>query len=91
MRNGITIGHTMARAKKIAISINKEILDELDRLVDKEIFPNRSQAIESAVRDKVIQISKSRLAAECSKLNPQEEQEMADEFLSEDLSQWPKY
>jgi len=88
---GITIGHTMAKAKKIAISINKDVLQELDQLVEKDMFPNRSQAIESMVKDKIVQLSKSRLALECAKLNKKEEQEMADEFLSEELSQWPKY
>ena len=38
----------MARAK-VAISLDESTLDRLDKLVRKQVFPNRSQAIKEAV------------------------------------------
>ncbi len=76
---------------KIAISLNKEILERLDRLVKKRMFPNRSWAIEKAIEEKLKRLEKSRLARECSKLDPNFEKSMAEEGLSEDLTEWPEY
>ena len=42
----------MSRAK-VAISLDKATLERLDRLVEEEVFPNRSQAIEEAVSEKL--------------------------------------
>ncbi len=76
---------------KIAISLNKDILERLDRLVKKQMFPNRSWAIEKAIEEKLKRLEKNRLARECSKLDPEFEKAMAEEGLSEDLSEWPEY
>ena len=38
---------------KIAITIERDILSELDRLVRRHVFPNRSRAIQEAVGEKV--------------------------------------
>jgi metal-responsive CopG/Arc/MetJ family transcriptional regulator len=80
----------MSRAK-IAISIEQETLEKLDRLVAKEVFPNRSQAIESAVTEKLQRLERSRLARECAKLDPKAEKALAEEGLSIGLAQWPEY
>lgn len=80
----------MGRAK-IAISLDKVTLQRLDRLVDKEVFPNRSQAIESAVAEKLQRLDRSRLARECAKLDPGFEKALADEGLSSDVTEWPVY
>ena len=76
---------------KVAISIEKTTLDQLDRLVHDNVFPSRSRAIQEAVEEKLSRLKRTRLAEECSKLDPQAEQEMAEETLSEELSQWPGY
>jgi len=55
------------------------------------VFPNRSQAIEEAVAEKLARIEKSRLAQECAKLDPAFEKALAEEGLSEDLAEWPEY
>ena len=47
----------MARAK-VAISLDESTLDRLDKLVRKQVFPNRSQAIEEAVAEKLSRIEK---------------------------------
>ena len=80
----------MGRAK-IAITLDPAVLDELDRLVDGRSFPNRSQAIQQAVEEKIARLSRGRLARECAKLDPAFEKGMAEEGLSEELGQWPEY
>ena len=76
---------------KVAISIEKNILNQLDRLVSSHVFPNRSKAIQEAVMEKLSRINRSRLARECSKLNPNFEQAIAEEGLSTEVKQWPEY
>jgi len=80
----------MARTK-VAISLDESTLDRLDKLVRKQVFPNRSQAIEEAVAEKLARIEKSRLAQECAKLDPAFEKALAEEGLSEELKAWPEY
>jgi len=76
---------------KIAITLDHNILERLDRLVKEHVFENRSRAIQEAVQDKLERIEQSRLAKECAKLNPDFEKAMAEEGLSEELSKWPEY
>ncbi len=76
---------------KIAITLDEELIKELDRLVSDQVFQNRSRAIQQAVNEKLRHLKRSRLAKECSKLNPSFEKAMAEEGLSEDLSEWPEY
>jgi metal-responsive CopG/Arc/MetJ family transcriptional regulator len=58
----------MARSK-VAISLDESTLNRLERLVQKRLFPNRSQAIEEAVAEKLARLEKSRLAQERAKLD----------------------
>ena len=76
---------------KIAISIDQEYIDELDRLIDANIFQSRSQAIQQAIYEKLSRIRRTRLSEECAKLDPVFEKEMAEEGISEDIAQWPEY
>jgi metal-responsive CopG/Arc/MetJ family transcriptional regulator len=80
----------MARAK-VAISLDESTLDRLDKLVRKQVFPNRSQSIEEAVAEKLSRIEKSRLAQECATLDPAFEKALAEKGLSEELKEWPEY
>jgi metal-responsive CopG/Arc/MetJ family transcriptional regulator len=80
----------MARAK-VAISLDEETLNRLDRLVKEAVFPNRSRAIQQAVEEKIERIERSRLARECAKLDPSYEKALAEEGLSDELSEWPEY
>jgi len=79
------------RSAKVAISIQKSTLDELDQLVKANIFPSRSRAIQEAVEDKLANLRKTRLAVECGKLDPNDEQALAEEAVSEDMNLWPEY
>ena len=80
----------MARAK-VAISLDESTLVRLDKLVRKQVFSNRSQAIKEMVTEKLSSIKKSRLAQECAKLDPAFEKALAEEGLSEELKAWPEY
>ena len=80
----------MAKSK-IAITIDDEIVGRIDTLVRQRTYPNRSQAIEDAVRDKLTRLERSRLATEVSKLDPAFERSLAEEGLSQDQREWPEY
>lgn len=43
---------------KIAISLDALLLERLDRLVKEEVFPNRSQAIQAAIEEKLARVEK---------------------------------
>jgi len=76
---------------KVAISLDESTLNRLDKLVKKQVFPSRSQAVQEAVEEKLARLERSRLAQECAKLDPAFEKALAEEGLSEDLSEWPEY
>jgi Arc/MetJ-type ribon-helix-helix transcriptional regulator len=76
---------------KIAVTVDEQLLQRLDRLVRERRFPNRSRAVQEALRDKLDNLERSRLARECAKVDPKEEQRFAEEGLSADFEQWPEY
>lgn len=78
-------------SKKIAISLEQNILAELDQMVQNKIFPNRSKAIKEAVVEKINRVNRSRLAKECAKLDIKFEQSLAEEGMSMEREEWPKY
>jgi metal-responsive CopG/Arc/MetJ family transcriptional regulator len=78
-------------ASKIAITIDDTLLRQLDGMVKIGVFPNRSRAIQEAVAEKLGRIEKTRLAQECAKLDPDDEQRMADEGFSMEMEEWPAY
>ena len=76
---------------KIGITIEQDILTEVDRLVRRHVFPNRSRAIQEAVGEKVKRLAMNRLARECAKLDPKAEQALAEEGMSGEVGSWPEY
>lgn len=76
---------------KIAITIDAKLLERLDRAVREQGFPNRSRAVQDAVRDKLDRLDHRRLARECAKLDCNAEQQLAEEGLAEDFRAWPAY
>jgi metal-responsive CopG/Arc/MetJ family transcriptional regulator len=80
----------MAKSK-IAITLEETTLGRLDELVRRAVFPNRSQAIEEAVEEKLSRIERTRLARECANLDPAFERALAEEGMTEDSAQWPEY
>jgi len=81
----------MATTTKIAISIDKRVLNRIDRLVENRTFVNRSRAIQTAIEEKISKLDKSRLALESAKLNKTEEQQFSEESSKTDLTEWPEY
>lgn len=80
----------MAKAK-VAITLEEESIEQLDRLVSGHIFQNRSQSIQEAVVEKLRRIKHGRLAKESAKLDATFEKAMAEEGLSRDISEWSGY
>jgi metal-responsive CopG/Arc/MetJ family transcriptional regulator len=76
---------------KIAITLDDKTLDRLDHLVKDRVFPNRSRAIQEAVQEKLERLERGRLARECAKLDPDFEKGLAEQGMSEELTQWPEY
>jgi Arc/MetJ-type ribon-helix-helix transcriptional regulator len=76
---------------KIAISLQRDVLARLDRLVAAGRFPSRSRAIQLAVEAQIERVERRRLARECAKLDPKSEQALAEEGASYDLEGWPEY
>lgn len=76
---------------KIAISMEHGLLGQIDKLVESRVYPSRSAAIQDAVRDRLARVQRTRLAAECAKLDPVSEQNLAEEGIDMELSEWPEY
>jgi Arc/MetJ-type ribon-helix-helix transcriptional regulator len=76
---------------KVAVTLERRLLDELDALVEADEYPNRSQAIEAALADALDRRAQTRLAAECAKLDPDEERALAEEGMGVEASAWPEY
>ena len=76
---------------KVAITLDAELLDRVDELVARREFRNRSQAIETALAEKLMRARRTRLARECAKLNPADEKALAEEGLDGSSDAWPEY
>ncbi|HEV8253532.1 MAG TPA: ribbon-helix-helix domain-containing protein [Vicinamibacteria bacterium] len=76
---------------KLAVTLDSALVRELDQLVSKRRFANRSQAVEVAVAEKLQRLAKARLARECAKLDPAEERALAEEGLAGSRETWPEY
>lgn len=82
--------HTMPKTK-VALTIDAELLDRVDDLVARRRFRNRSQAVETALAEKLARLARTRLAEESAKLDPAEERRLADEGLAATGETWPEY
>jgi Arc/MetJ-type ribon-helix-helix transcriptional regulator len=76
---------------KVAVSLDEQALTKVDQLVREGKFPSRSRLIQDALAEKLERMQKTRLAAECAKLDPSFERAMAEEGLSEEAGSWPEY
>lgn len=91
---GMIYYHTRGKimtTSKIAITIDQNTLNRLDRLVKSRFFPNRSRAIQEAVAEKLERLEKTRLARESAKLNPKFEQKLSEEGFDTEIVEWPEY
>ena len=88
--NNHTDGAAMPTTK-IAITLDSKTLRQLDAMVERNIFPNRSRAIQAAVEEKLDRITGNRLAIECARLEPGEEQGLAEEGVEALEESWPRF
>lgn len=78
-------------ARKIAITADEKIVEQLDRLVREGKYSSRSNAIQEALKDRLGDYRRKRLLVEVSKLDPKEERELADEFLNLENEECEEY
>jgi Arc/MetJ-type ribon-helix-helix transcriptional regulator len=78
-------------AAKIAISIDPDLLEKVDSLVNRKLFRSRSEVFQNAVSEQIERLDEDAFARECAKLDPSEEQAFADLGMTNDLSEWPEY
>jgi metal-responsive CopG/Arc/MetJ family transcriptional regulator len=72
---------------KIAITLERELLNRLDELVAEQKFASRSRAVQNALREKLARINRKRFARECRKLDQKFEQKMAEQdFATGEIS-----
>jgi metal-responsive CopG/Arc/MetJ family transcriptional regulator len=76
---------------KVAVTLDVELVDRLNALVRQARFPNRSQAIEMALEEKLERLSRGRLARECARLDRRQERRLAEEGMGQELAAWPEY
>jgi Arc/MetJ-type ribon-helix-helix transcriptional regulator len=88
--DGMMLRHTMAKTK-VALTIDTSLMEQVDALVARQQFRNRSQAVEAALADKLRRLARTRLARECARLDPVEEKRLADDGLAGALDAWPEY
>ena len=88
---GMMYCHTIMPKTKVALTLDADLLDQVDELVARQKFRNRSQAVEAALADKLRRLARTRLARETAKLNPAHEKRLADEGLDDTLDAWPEY
>lgn len=70
----------MAKAK-IAIILEEDLVKEIDRWVSEGQYPSRSKAVQETLKEKITNWRRKRLIEEVSKLNPKEDQAMAEEAI----------
>jgi Arc/MetJ-type ribon-helix-helix transcriptional regulator len=75
--------------QKIAVTLDQKTVRDLDRWVREGKYPNRSRALQTAVNLLSEREKRTRLARELSKLDPQEERQLAEQGLGD--SSWPEY
>ena len=71
------------------MTVDTDLIETLDEMISHQQFPNRSQAIEAALAEKLERLGRGRLSRECTKLDQREEKRLADEGLGAD--EWPAY
>jgi Arc/MetJ-type ribon-helix-helix transcriptional regulator len=84
------ISQTAMPKTKVTLTLDSALVDRIDDLVARGRFRNRSQAIETALAEKLARPARTRLAEECAKLDSAEERRLADEAFGADVA-WPEY
>ena len=75
---------------KVAVTLQKDTLQELDRWVKEGQYPNRSRAIQTAIVEMAARRRRRRLIEELAKVDPKQERALADSIYSGETP-WPEY
>jgi metal-responsive CopG/Arc/MetJ family transcriptional regulator len=76
-------------AASVMIELEPSLLAKLDGFVEGHLFRSRSDAVATAVREKIARLeSHTQFLAECQKLDPAEEQAFAEEWLDGERTAW---
>lgn len=81
--------HTPSMVQKIAVTLDRRTVADLDRWVEEGRYPNRSRALQSAVDLLSERGKRTRLARELAKIDPNEETQLAEQGLGDRA--WPEY
>lgn len=79
------------KTAKVAVSLEKKTVAEVDRLVKRGCYPSRSSFVQHALEEKLRKLGRSRLASECLKLDADFEQRLAEEGIVAEAREWPEY
>ena len=74
--------------KRIVVTIELATLREVDKLVRAGRYPNRSKAVQVALRDQIARVRRIRLAQELSKMDPTEAKAIADVVFRAEPRTW---
>ena len=77
--------------RRVAVTLDAKLVHRVDELVFQQQFDSRSQAVEAALAETLRQLDRTRLARECAKLDPTEEQQLAEEGIAATGEMWPEY
>jgi Arc/MetJ-type ribon-helix-helix transcriptional regulator len=76
---------------KVAVTIDRQLLGEVDRWVAEGEYPSRSGAVQAGLMQlRAERTKRRRLLREMAKLDPVEERALADERLQAEAP-WPAY
>jgi metal-responsive CopG/Arc/MetJ family transcriptional regulator len=64
---------------KVTLTLETDLLAEVDSLVRKSRFVNRSQAVEAVIAEQLARLRRTRLPEACALLDPDEERMLAEE------------
>lgn len=76
---------------KVTVSLDRALVREIDALVARDRFPNRSSAIEAALAAELARTRRARLSTASRLLSVAEDRAMADGGLDADAADWPCY
>jgi metal-responsive CopG/Arc/MetJ family transcriptional regulator len=77
--------------QKLTITLEKNTVDDIDKLVKVNKYKSRSKAIQRAIEEYLKLIEKQKLYAEIDKLDEAEEMKVAEESMEAVNEIWDEY
>jgi metal-responsive CopG/Arc/MetJ family transcriptional regulator len=76
---------------RVVFNVDEDLLSRVDKLIEERLFPDRNQVIQVALEEKIARLDRRRYLQEAARLDPAEEQALAEEGLAGDVAEWPRY